>query len=264
MKIAFLVNRDIYCAVVLNYLLRGLPGDCAGVFVSDKVGNAPEVEALDVLRLLERDLPYDHVFPLIDGRGAGGDLLTPRRLERQYGFAFDTMNAPNDATSLERIRELDLDIVVSIRYGRIFRQDFLEIPRRGVLNLHSGILPDYRGVMASFHALANEAAEVGCTLHYVNDPTIDTGPIVGAWRRPVDPNQSYFGHVLSLYEPGAGLVLDALAGLAKGHDLASTPQTRGGAYFSFPDDDDVARFEGRGFRLFEAAEYRGCLRRFSG
>lgn len=265
MNVALFVNRDIYCSVVLNHLLPRLPGHCAGIFVSDHVGAAPEVEALDVLRLLERDIPYDHVFPLIEAKGSGGELLTPGLIERRYGVAFETMNAPNEPAALELLRRLDLDVVVSIRYGRIFERDFLDLPRLGVLNLHSGILPDFRGVMASFRALVKGASEIGCTLHYIDEPTIDTGPVVGEWRRPVNPTQSYFGHVLSLYEPGARLVVDALARLAKGDELTIAAQSRsGGAYFSFPNDEDVARFDSRGCRLFEADEYRGCLARFQG
>ena len=264
MNIALFLNRDIYCSVVLNHLVAGLAEHQTSVFYSDKVGRAPAVEALDVLRLIEQDIPNEHVFPFI-GSDASGELLTPQLIERQYRIPCETMNAPNDPIALDRLRVLELDLVVSIRYGRIFEADFLRVPRLGVLNLHSGILPDFRGVMASFHALAADAREIGCTLHAIDDPTIDTGPIVDEWRRPVDPAQSYFGHVLSLYEPGARMVLESIARLASGEELASAPQPRdAGAYFSFPGDDDVARFEQNGYRLFHASEYRDLLRRYHG
>jgi methionyl-tRNA formyltransferase len=261
-NIALFLNRDIYCSVVLNHLVAGLAEHQTSVFYSDQVGRAPVGEALDVLRLIEQDIPNEHVFPSVD---SGGELLTPELIERRHNISCETMNAPNEPVALDRLRALECDLVVAIRYGRIFKADFLNIPRLGVLNLHSGILPDYRGVMASFHALAAGACELGCTLHYIDDPTIDTGPIVAAWRRPADPAQSYFGHVLSLYEPGARLVVESIARLAQGEELTSTPQSRdGGAYFSFPDEDVVARFERRGYRLFHASEYRDLLRRYHG
>ncbi len=265
MNIAFFLNRDIYCSFALNHLVAGLAEHQTWVFYSDKVGRSPALEALDVLRLIEQDIPNEHVFPFIGSEGSGGELLTPQLIERQYRIPCETMNAPNEPVALDRLRALELDLVVSIRYGRIFKADFLTVPRLGVLNLHSGILPDYRGVMASFHALAADAREIGCTLHYIDDPTIDTGPIVDEWRRPVDPAQSYFGHVLSLYEPGARLVLESIARLTNGEELANAPQPRGsGAYFSFPDEDDVVRFEQNGYRLFGASEYRDLLRRYHG
>jgi len=194
-----------------------------------------------------------------------GELLTPRLFERRYAVTIEAMNAPNDPGALARVRALDLDVVVSIRYGRIFEESFLELPRLGVLNLHSGLLPDFRGVMASFHALAADAPEVGCTLHFIDDATIDTGAIVGEWRRPSDRTQSYLGHVWSLYEPGTRLVTDALARLARGASLERRRQPAGeGAYFSFPREEDVAAFDGRGYRLFHAHEYRELLARFQG
>jgi len=262
MNIGLFLNRDIYCSYALNLLLPVLGNHRTSIFVSDKVGRAPVLEALDVLKLVEQDIPYDHVFPGIE---APGELMTPGLIGLREGISFEAMNTPNDVDSLRRLRALDLDVVVSIRYGRIFKNDFLGIPRLGVLNLHSGILPDYRGVMASFHALAADAPEIGCTLHYIDDATIDTGPIVAEWRRPVDPSQSYFGHVASLYEPGARLVVEALARLARGEELVATAQAADeGAYFSFPRQADVARFEKNGYRLFHASEYRDLLRRYQG
>ncbi len=265
MNIAFFLNREIYCSVALNHLVAGLAEHRASVFYSDKVGRAPALEALDVLRLIEQDIPNEHVFPFIESKGSAGELLTPRLIERRYDIPFEMMNAPNEPVALERLRALELDLIVSIRYGRIFKADFLSIHRLGVLNLHSGILPDYRGVMASFHALAADAREIGCTLHYIDDPTIDTGPIVDEWRRPVDKAQSYFGHVLSLYQPGARLVLASLARLTHGEALQTKSQQKDeGAYFTFPGDEDLARFEGHGYRLFHASEYRDLLRRYRG
>ncbi len=265
MNIALFLNRDIYCSFAQNQLVPGLAEHRTSIFVSDKVGRAPRVEALDMLRLIEQDIPFDHVFPLIESKGSGGELLTPRLIERRYDVPCETMNAPNEPVALERLRALELDLVVSIRYGRIFKADFLTLPRLGVLNLHSGILPDYRGVMASFHALAADEREIGCTLHYIDAPTIDAGPIVDEWRRPIDRAQSYFAHVLSLYEPGARLVLESIGRLTQGEELRSAPQLRdAGAYFSFPDDEDVVRFERNGYRLFHASEYRDHLRRYHG
>ena len=265
MNIAFFLNRNGYRSVVLNHLFAGLAEHQTSVFYSDKVGRAPAGEALDVLRLIEQDSPNEHVFPFIGSEGSGGELLTPQLIERQYRIPCETMNAPNEPVALDQVRALECDLVVSIRYGRIFKAYFLTVPRLGVLNLHSGILPDYRGIMASFHALAAGEREIGCTLHYIDDHTIDTGSIVDAWRRPADPVQSYFGHVLSLYEPGARLVLESIARLTRGEELASAPQSRdAGAYFSFPDDEDVVRFEQNGYRLFHASEYRDLLRRYHG
>ncbi len=262
MKIAFFINRDIHANVALNHLKNVFRDHEVSLFFSDKVGRAPGHETLDVLRLIEQDIPNAHVYPGVD---EPGELLSFTELGRRFAMPLETVHQPNEPAFIERLHALASDLVVSIRYGRIFKAEFLSIPKLGVLNLHSGILPDYRGVMASFHALAADAREIGCTLHTIDDPTIDTGPIVDEWRRPVDPAQSYFGHVLSLYEPGARMVLESIVRLTNGEELASAPQPRdAGAYFSFPGDDEVARFEQSGYSLFHASEYRDLLGRYHG
>ena len=48
----------------------------------------------------------------------------------------------------------------------------------GVLNLHSGKLPDYRGVMATFRAMMAEDETLFSTVHWIDDKTIDTGRIL--------------------------------------------------------------------------------------
>lgn len=71
MNIAFFLNRDVYCSVVLNHLVAGLAEHQTSVFYSDKVGRAPAGEALDVLRLIEQDIPNEHVFPSSGQKGQG-------------------------------------------------------------------------------------------------------------------------------------------------------------------------------------------------
>ena len=49
-------------------------------------------------------------------------------------------------------------------YRRILKAAAIQIPRHGVLNLHSGLLPAYKGLMATFWATLNGEEEIGCTL----------------------------------------------------------------------------------------------------
>ena len=70
------------------------------------------------------------------------------------------------------------ELMISIRYGKILRSKALSIPDHGVLNLHSGKLPDYRGVMATFRAMLAQEQELFSTLHWIDDDTIDTGRVI--------------------------------------------------------------------------------------
>ena len=230
------------------------------LFFSDKVGRAPGHETLDVLRLIEQDIPNEHVYPGVEEPGG---LLSFTAIGRRFAIPLETVHQPNEPAFIERLEALALDLVISIRYGRIFKDRFLAVPRLGVLNLHSGLLPSYRGVLATLQALLAGDDEIGCTLHFISDGTIDTGPVVNEARVPVDANGSLFGHVLSLYEPGARLVEKAIAKLAAGEALETRPQTLdAGNYFTFPTPEELARFASLGYPVFKASEYRSLLARY--
>lgn len=259
MRIALFANRDVHANAAVNALAGLLERHEVSLYLSDGVGRTPDVRELALLRLVEQDVPNAHVLP---HAAPGAELASFEGLGRALGASVEVANAPNAEPFLAKMRALAPDVVVSIRYGRIFRDAFLAIPERGVLNLHSGLLPDYRGVLATFWALAGGAEEVGCTLHAIEDATIDTGSIVDELRIPVNPERSLFGHVHALYRPGAGLLERALASLAAGEALARRAQPEGGRYFSYPTAADFARLAARGFRLFDASEIRELYARY--
>lgn len=151
------------------------------------------------------------------------------------------------------------DLVVSIRYGAIFKSPFLAIPRLGVLNLHSGQLPAYRGVLATFRALAAGESEIGTTVHYISDSTIDTGAIVAVTRTPVDRARSLFWHIAQVYGPGIDALGDAVQRVLRGEVLATSAQS-GGSYYTYPTREEWDAFSAAGWHavtLADAAEVWG-------
>lgn len=60
----------------------------------------------------------------------------------------------------------------------LIRRPLLERGKYGIINLHGGLSPEYRGADCTFWALYNgEPEKIGCTLHYI-DPGIDTGKLI--------------------------------------------------------------------------------------
>src|SRR5882724_6256210 len=152
MRIAFLVNRDIESNFALNLLLPEIHQKTVGIFVSERAGaRTVPPRMLGQLAFIEQDLFNDLVFPLveqtthIDGRFAGfGEL------ERRFGVPVQALANLKDQRSLQRLRDTRADLFISIRFGMILGTEALGLPPRGVLNLHSGLLPRYRGVLATF------------------------------------------------------------------------------------------------------------------
>ena len=139
------------------------------------------------------------------------------------------LNDPNSPSGIALLKSANPDLIVSIRYGRILKQSAIDIPHRlGVLNLHSGKLPQYRGVMATFRALLAGDAELFSTLHWIDDETIDTGRIISIQGVPTDPDGCYLSNTLNLYPSGCRALLDAINTLHAQESLeAVAPTVRG-------------------------------------
>ena len=263
MRIVFLVNRDIESNFALNLLMPEVHRSTVGIFLSERVGTNRTVSArmLGQLAFIEQDLFNDLVFPLVDQPyQADSRFVGFRELQRHFSIPVHTLATLKDPSTLQKLRDLRADLFVSIRFGGILGTEALGLPLRGVLNLHSGLLPQYRGVLATFRALLNGDAEIGCTLHWIDSPGIDVGPIIETARMPVAKEHSLLWHILSLYRPGAGLIMNAIRRLERGEPVIGTPQDQSsGAYYSFPTEDDLIRFTALGWRLFDREDISELL-----
>ena len=82
---------------------------------------------------------------------------------------------------LERLKSFTPDVALIMAYGHILRQDFISAPRLGTLNLHTSLLPKYRGASPIQTAIANGERETGVTLMRIV-PALDAGPIADVER----------------------------------------------------------------------------------
>lgn len=246
MHIVLLGHEDIASLYALHRLTRLRPEHRYSVLWSGPMAAredaSPNLDALDA---------FDRV--MFD---AFLDTLDESSVFRHAG----ELAAPNSEAGLGTLKDLDPDLIVSVRYRRILRDAAIAVPTHGVLNLHSGILPAYRGVMVSFWAMLAREPEIGTSLHRIVDAGIDTGPIVAIARQPVDYRRSYLDNVLQLYPRGCQLIADAVDRLDAGDDLATeTAPQHEGSYFAAPLEADARRFIDQGLKLMDS-ETAGRLR----
>lgn len=141
---------------------------------------------------------------------------------------------PHDrVSSINRCAFGEHDLVIAFGTSIVSTATLARV-RQGILNLHTGWLPDYRGVKSEYWALAHgDHAKVGWTLHYMT-PRLDDGPIV--LRRAIPAAATNAAQLR------ARLLSDAVPALARFIDdarahgvesIARAPQ-EGGAYFSAP------------------------------
>ncbi len=236
------------------------------MFVSQQVGGAKSTkpaEMLGQLGFVEQDLWNRVVFPLLDAAPREAPLLSLQALARKSGLEVKPLASARTPEALAALAASQADLFVSIRFGKILGAEAIAIPKLGVLNLHSGILPAYRGVLATLRALMNGDTKIGCTLHRIDSPGIDTGPVIEIGTSEVNRERSLFWHVLSLYPIGAAIIAKAIARLEAGESLPGFTQGADeGAYYSFPTDEDLAAFTAAGWRLFDRSDVSELLREF--
>jgi folate-dependent phosphoribosylglycinamide formyltransferase PurN len=103
---------------------------------------------------------------------------------RHYKIELRYANDVNGERSLSWLRRLAPDLIVYTG-GGILRRPLIDIPTLGVINAHSGLLPEYRGMNVTEWALLNRD-EIGITVHFI-DTGIDTGRILFTRRMQVTP-----------------------------------------------------------------------------
>ncbi|MDB9999448.1 formyl transferase [Porticoccaceae bacterium] len=246
MNITLLTNRDLPSHVALSRLVGALSHHSLSIFISEKVGADHQLpQPLMDLAAFEKQV-------LAEGRLSFDDLAASAGCTLQ-GFA-DIGNQVNGPEGIARIQATEPDLIISLRFGLIIRDAVIAIPKHGVINLHSGLLPDYRGVMATFRAMLDGESEIGSTLHFIQDAGVDTGDIISVLPIPLAADKSYLFNVLNLYAGGCDQILEAVAAIEAGQPLDAGPQQGPAGYYSFPSEAQLAAFFALGYSLFDEGD----------
>ncbi len=123
-------------------------------------------------------------------RPKGRDLkLQPSPVKQRALATALPVLQPERARNEEFISELcrlNPDLIAVAAYGQILPQAILDIPRFGCLNVHTSLLPKYRGAAPIQWAILNGEAETGVTIMKMN-AGMDTGDIIAQQKTPITP-----------------------------------------------------------------------------
>lgn len=261
MRVLFLLSEySLHNHIVLDYLVAR-PADEAAILKVPMV-----VKGKSRLESAQRILPKASkrfiaaktweffvvfaitVLPKILRRGAVFYRL--RRIARMLRLPYMVTDNVMSADSLEFIRDFAPDVIVSL-FHQILRKELLEIPAKGTVNLHPGLLPQFKGIQPYFWSLACGNERSGATIHFIDDEQIDTGRILAQASYRNRPGMSvqlnYFLTVGCL----ARLLPRCIELIEQGNDGAVDQAEFGaGEYFGWPDAAAVDLLERRGHRIF--------------
>ncbi len=134
-------------------------------------------------------------------------------IERQIPvFQPEDVNAPE---SLDLVRSLAPDILITAAYGQILSAELLGIPPLGGINLHGSVLPKYRGASPVARAIQKGDLETGVTVIRMT-PRIDAGGMIAVAKTPIAPDETAGELEERLAKLGAPLLVQTVVDVENG------------------------------------------------
>ena len=91
----------------------------------------------------------------------------------------------NNIEEYEHFKTIDADIAIVVAYGQIIPKEFLDIPKKGFINIHASILPKWRGAAPIQRSIMGLDKETGISIMKISDK-LDTGPVSQIYKIDLD------------------------------------------------------------------------------
>jgi len=184
------------------------------------------------------------------------DLTAPRgmwcgtidRLAGCHGIACDVVKNVNAPAYVDHLRRLAPDLLVSVAASQIFKPELLSVPRLAAVNVHTGPLPRYRGMMPVFWQMYDRQKQISVTLHTMT-PDIDLGKVLLRREVPLNGDRNLDEVIRKMKREGAQALVELLERFHAGTVQAVAMDRSREHYHSFPGRAEAVRFRLMGYRL---------------
>ena len=174
--------------------------DCLKVLLSQEPG---DTDAARELAFVLTDATNQAVGASLGGFCADNDV------------PYHTCRDVNARETIELLRAVRPDIVLSVNNFQIIRRPFLELPQVGVVNFHNAPLPKYAGLNACSWAIFDGRSEHGVTWHLV-DEGVDSGDILAQEHFPIPPGATAISLIMESIRRGVELFAKVLDDMVAG------------------------------------------------
>lgn len=121
----------------------------------------------------------------------------------------------NNIEFIDKIKNINPDVICVVAYGKILPKELLEIPKYGCINVHASLLPKYRGAAPIQWAVLNGDKETGITTMYM-DVGMDTGDMILTKKVQIGENETTGELWERLSKIGGNLLVETLNQIEKG------------------------------------------------
>ena len=181
--------------------------------------------ALPTLRLLAESYPVVGVITQPDRPSGRGKVLTPppvKQLALELALPLIQPERLRRPEAMQVLRDWQPELIVVAAFGQILRQEVLDLPPYGCINVHGSLLPRWRGAAPLQAAILHGDTETGITIMRM-DAGVDTGPLLSQRSLPIRPDETAASLSSVMAELGARLLLETLPAYLAG-SLQPQPQ----------------------------------------
>ena len=175
-------------------------------------------------------------------------------LGERFGFAVVEVPSVNSPEARDALRALDADLGVSVG-NRVIAESTFSIPRLGMVNLHHGRIPDYRGGPAAFWEVYNEEQAIGVSVHRI-DAQLDHGELLGTAEVALEPGDDQRAAMERLYAVDFEVMGDVVAAIANGTSTAIAVDFNGAKVRTLPSRGQLLALAARLGRPVRHDEFR--------
>lgn len=113
----------------------------------------------------------------INSRGKKIVLSAVKEFALENEISYIQPSSLKDESVYNKLKEIDPDLIVVVAYGKIIPKNIIDLPKLGIINVHSSILPKYRGASPIHSALINGDDKTGVSIMFINEG-LDTGDVL--------------------------------------------------------------------------------------
>ncbi len=97
----------------------------------------------------------------------------------------------NNMDEYDIIKNLNADLAIVVAYGQIIPKEYLNLTKKGFINIHGSILPKWRGAAPIQRSIMNLDKETGISIMKINEE-LDSGPVSNVYKINIDYNINAF------------------------------------------------------------------------
>ena len=189
-----------------------------------------EVGVRCVQELLAQDIDIALLFTHTDDAGEKQWFGSVRGVAEANGVRVEAPDDPNTPEWIAAGAATNPDFLFSFYYRHMLSSAWLEVPRRGALNMHGSLLPKYRGRAPVNWAILKGEAETGASLHYMVQKA-DAGALVDQQSVAILENDTALEVSHKVAEAAGQVLRRSLPGLLAGNAPAKPLDLDKGSYF---------------------------------